>query len=53
MATMFLCLICSETFPDVKALAAHMVAHQFAPLGQLLSPPKGKLYATGVVEEWG
>ena len=33
MATEFLCLICSDTFTDIKVLAEHMVAHQFAPLG--------------------
>ena len=33
MATEFLCLICSDTFTDIKVLAEHMVAHQFGAAG--------------------
>ena len=34
MATILMCLLCGETFEEVKALAEHMVAHQAAKLGE-------------------
>ena len=33
MVTLFLCLVCQDTLPNVEALAKHMVGHQTAKLG--------------------